>query len=401
MAGSWKRLYEGTTPEIAPALDFGSLVAQTPELASLLEQVKQFSMELHLSPNTIRAYSTAFRKFTLWATPLGLPVLPARPEVVLLYIGHLRTVAAHPSVVTHARYAIEWAHKTRELANPLDHPVVTAALKGYRIWWAKSEHQAAPVKAHPLSIDEVLAMIDALPAWNPAIRGVPQGFRDKARELVRIRMKAELLVGWQLGRRLDELVRADESWVVDRGDTATFTSSHQKAKPLGFSNTLHMTKNPKLCAITALREWLAASQPYRFGNTQLFAAVGADAEHELCLYDYGARKLSKLKRVPHRNAEVLTPELLEAAYAADAHEAEVSAHRIRFQSWMQRAGIEAPDPDRRLSGHSLRRGLVTGLLEAGVDPASVAHHVGWSNIGLVHHYSDHISPDHPITRLGI
>lgn len=386
---------------ISAPLDLEAFTRQHPDLAPLLAQVNALTATSSVANNTVRAYASAFKKFLLWAGPMGLPVLPTQPEVVLLYLGYLRTLHASPSVVDHARYGIAWMHAQRDLPNPVGHAAVQAAFKGYARWWAGSGQGKAPVRAHPLSVDDVTTMIEVLPSTFPTVRGVPSDVRNDARALVRMSMKAELLTGWHLGRRLDELVRATVDWVVDRGDRIDFVSTSQKGKPAGFTNSLFSTDNPNLCGVTALREWLTASNPYRYGNGQLFARVGADADHPLCLYSFKERHLNRLREERHRHTGILTPEELEAALEADVHVSEVASHRTRFRAWMEKAGIEASDVDRRLSGHSLRRGLVTELHAAGVDHASISKHVGWSDSRHVETYSDFVSPDHPIARLGL
>ncbi len=56
--------------------------------------------------------------------------------------------------------------------------------------------------------------------------------------------------------------------------------------------------------------------------------------------------------------------------------------------WMKLAGVTPQAPDRALRGHSMRRGIITELRAAGVDPRAVADHVGLATLDLVERYSD-------------
>ena len=215
---------------------------------------------------------------------MKLTALPATPEAVMLYLGHLKVVGAAPSTVDIVRSGISWVHDDHDLPNPVAHPRVIEAFKAYHRWWAGSGHAKGTKQAHPLSVPEVINMIEVLPKVPLRARGLAARDGATGRALLRSMLRAELLTTWHLGRRLDEIVRAELSWLTDNGgDQIEFRSTTQKAKPGGFANVLQRTKDPRLCPVTALREWLDLSAPYRFGAQHIFGRIAASEDHPICL----------------------------------------------------------------------------------------------------------------------
>ena len=60
--------------------------------------------------NTRRAYSSAWQQFRTWAEAGGHPALPAAPQAVALYLGHLAPAGRSIATVQQARSAIYHFH---------------------------------------------------------------------------------------------------------------------------------------------------------------------------------------------------------------------------------------------------------------------------------------------------
>ena len=60
--------------------------------------------------NTRRAYSSAWRQFRTWAEAGGHPALPADPQAVAFYLGHLASTGRSIATVQQARSAISHFH---------------------------------------------------------------------------------------------------------------------------------------------------------------------------------------------------------------------------------------------------------------------------------------------------
>ena len=85
--------------------------------------------------NTRRASASAWRQFQTWAEAGGHPALPATPQAVALYLGHLAATGRSLASVQRARSSISHFHAAagmQKADNPALHPVVAEAVKGWR-----------------------------------------------------------------------------------------------------------------------------------------------------------------------------------------------------------------------------------------------------------------------------
>ena len=348
----------------------------------------------------MRCYTSWFQTFAKWCEKRGTPSLPTNVEVVAIYIADQTKALTKPASIVSYMVAIAWAHERAGYVSPTNHQTLSQLLKGAGRAHAKSPNAAPMMRAHPLSADELLVMIEALPTANltaSRVRG------EAAQNLLRAEMKSVLLTAWHLGRRLDELTRADLSWVTAAKDRVAFTASSQKRKPGGFSNTMYKTDAAELCPVRALDEWIELSAPYRNGLERLYPEIITDHNGNVTLVDRITVMEGRMRaRRPH--IALLAPNdraVAEAALRADALHSSVAQLRRRLVSWMKDAGIEPVRADRRLSGHSSRRGLATELHRVGVGFENVSQHIGWDSLDMARRYSDHHEPNHPLKMLDI
>ena len=85
--------------------------------------------------NTRRAYQTAWLLFCEWTLLTGRQSMPAEPQTVALYLGHLAADGKAIATIAQARAAISHAHAAQGMQkgdNPARHPAVAEVLKGWR-----------------------------------------------------------------------------------------------------------------------------------------------------------------------------------------------------------------------------------------------------------------------------
>ena len=85
--------------------------------------------------NTRRAYRRGWAAFTAWADAHGYQYMPAAPQTVALYLGHLAAEGKTIATINQARAAISHAHAREGISqteNPARHPVVAETMKGWR-----------------------------------------------------------------------------------------------------------------------------------------------------------------------------------------------------------------------------------------------------------------------------
>lgn len=371
-----------------------AIAGENAELAELASRARSLVTVNTYSDNTINAYSGAWRRFETWCHEHELQALPASPMAVVLYIAHLDTRGKGKEALITARAAIAWRHAQHGFESPAAHHLVAEVSAGATRRRASAGEAKPVVRAHPLSVEELRTMMPVLPQ-------VRLKARPREADLIRLCLRSQLLAGWHLGRRGDELVRAEISWVHAEGDGVRFTTTSEKRKPRGFSNVMMPTADETICPVRALQEWLEASAPYRNGVTRLWCDVKVGEDGEPMLVDV----LGELIAERDPDGE-LPPSLqgesraeVEAKIRSNALTRVAAIFRARLQQWMTLAGIEPLSDDRRLSTHSARRGLTTSAREAGIDLEAIAGHVGWGSLEMAKLYSDHRPDGHPLDAL--
>ena len=109
--------------------------------------------------NTRRSYASAWRRFQAWADAGGHPSLPATPQAVALYLGHLASTGRSMASIEQARAAVSHFHAAagmQKADNPARHPVVAEAVRGWR------NRAAAPRQADALTSDALARVREVL-----------------------------------------------------------------------------------------------------------------------------------------------------------------------------------------------------------------------------------------------
>ena len=115
--------------------------------------------------NTRRVYQTAWHLFCEWTLLTGRQSLPAEPETVALYLGHLAAAGKAIASIAQARDAISHAHAAQGIPkgdNLARHPAVAEVLKGWR------NQAPAPKQADALTTDALARIRERPPAFRDA-----------------------------------------------------------------------------------------------------------------------------------------------------------------------------------------------------------------------------------------
>lgn len=367
--------------------------AANPELLALIETARGMVSTGELADNSISGYASLWRGFVRWCAGYGLTSLPASTGTVLLYVAARASEGRSSGTINSDLAAIRSYHLRAGYTNPGDHEAVALARQG--VSRVRAVEGRVTVKAHPLSLDEVSAMVgclDGLRIRPPALA-----------ELKRIKLKAVLLNSWFSGRRLDEMARAEMPWLKGRDGVLYLESDHQKNKHTGFATPVERIADERICPYCALQAWLEASAPYRGDVQRLFATPELSESSEIILVD----RITEV--TDHKLAEgwragdprFPTRAVFEAKCRAIGLAVATRELREGLVRWMRQAGVAPQSPDRALRGHSTRRGLITELRAAGVDPRAVADHVGLATLDLVERYSDASSSTNALDALDL
>lgn len=373
--------------------ELADMAEENPELLPLVDRARELATTAPLADNSIRVYAYLWRGFAEWCIQNELASLPATTGTVLLYLAHRADQGVAVPTINSDMSAIRAYHLRAGYTNPTDHAAVSLVRKSV------ARHLAAAagpkVKAHPLLLDEIRLMTESLERLR---------FRRASLEvLLRLRLKAVVLVSWFTGRRLDELARAELSWLKERGGALHLESDRQKMKREGFTTEIERIVDADLCPWCALNAWLAASAPLRGDVQRIFALPKIDGEGSIFLEDVIETNFQRLVLKEWSDDDLDTPtrDIFEAKCRSNALGVAISELRYHLIRWMKLTGIEPESADRALGGHSMRRGLITQLRAAGVDPRAVAEHVGLATITLVEVYSDAASATRVLDALGL
>ena len=108
---------------------------------------------------TRRVYGSAWQQFITWAEAGGHAALPATPQSVALYLGHLAAVGRSIASIELARAAISHFHTAAGMQkgdNPTRHPLVAEAVRGWR------NRAPAPKQADALTADALARIREVL-----------------------------------------------------------------------------------------------------------------------------------------------------------------------------------------------------------------------------------------------
>jgi integrase len=266
-----------------------------------------------MAKNTIRAYDRQWRQFITWCVLHGLEALPADGKAVALYLAYQDSKGLSVATMQQGLAAIGKAHRKA------DHPVpggtaLEDTWKGLR----RKRGTAPKRKARPVEAKDLRKMLKAL-----------EGDR-----LIDIRDRALLLLGFAgafrrselAGLRCEDLEFKDEGVVVTLGRTKT--DQEGKGRQVGIPKTLGKGLHP----VEALVLWQRSSG---VEDGPLFQSIDRHG-------NLGWRSMSdrSIARIVKRAAE--------------------------------RAGLDAS----KISGHSLRAGLVTSAAKAGKNLAAIMAQTG-------------------------
>lgn len=280
-------------------------------LASLQTLVSDLERDSR-SPNTRRAYASAWGAFESWARATGVPPLPASPETVALYLAHLYGRGRKASTIEVALVAISQTHRDANLPSPRTDPRIRKVVRGIRRRPGTEQTPKAPLLAEQVERIAELTPDDA------------RGQRDRAL----------LSLGFATGLRTSELIGLDvtDLTFTDRGVTVRIERS--KTDPTGRGRELQALARPgsPSCPVDSVRRWLVTAA---LVGGPLFRPIRADG------------------KVLARRLQARAVARLVKAGAA-------------------KVGI---DPS-RVSGHSLRSGFATAAALAGTAEGAIIRTLG-------------------------
>ncbi len=275
--------------------------------------------------NTLRAYKSDFKDFGAFCLKHGFKSIPTDPKIISLYLTHL-SKTSKISTLRRRLVSIGIVHKMKGHYLDTKHPVIIENLMGI-----KRIKGSMQIGKKPILISHLKQIINTIN-------------EQKIEEIVKLRNKTLILVGFGGGFRRTELISIDyeDLEFVEEGVKITLRRSKTDQFGEGMTKGLPYFSNKTYCPVVNLKNWI---------------------------------KLSKNKSGP------LFRRFVKGSSLSKDRLSDQSVVLI-IKECLKQAGIE----NHNFSGHSLRSGFATVAAEAGADERSIMAMTGHKTTQMVRRY---------------
>ena len=191
------------------------------------------------SLNTLRAYKSDYKDFSLFCTKNNFSPMPADPKILSLYLTHLSQISKF-STLKRRIASISVIHKLKGHYIDTKHPLIIENLLGIKR--LKGSHQKSK---KPILINDLKTIINVINAL-------------KIRDYTKIRDKALILVGFAGGFRRSELVSIEHEDVefVREGVKIFVKKSKTDQSGEGMTKAIPSFNNLNYCPVSHLEDWM-------------------------------------------------------------------------------------------------------------------------------------------------
>ena len=276
--------------------------------------------------NTVRAYKSDFKDFTLFCAKNGFKSLPSEPKIVSLYLTNLSANEAKMSTLKRRLVSIGVIHKLKGHYLDTKHPIIIENLMGIKRVKGSIQKGKKPILINHLK--SIINVID----------------QQEINEIKKSRNKTIVLVGFGGGFRRTELISINHEDLefVPEGVKITLKRSKTDQFGEGMVKGLPYFSNELYCPVINLKKWL---------------------------------ELSNIKSGP------IFRRFVKGSVLTNNRLTDQSVVLI-IKDYLNLAGIE----NKNYSGHSLRSGFATVAAESGADERSIMAMTGHKTTQMVRRY---------------
>ena len=188
------------------------------------------------SNNTLRAYQSDFRDFSLFCVKNGFTSIPSQPKIIALYITHLSKTSKF-STLKRRIASISVIHKLKGHYLDTKHPIIMENLHGIKRTLGSRQKAKKPILINDLKI--IIKAINEDSKW-------------------RLRNKALILIGFSGGFRRSELVNIyfEDVEFVKEGVKILIKRSKTDQSGEGIIKAIPYFSNREFCPVIALKEYI-------------------------------------------------------------------------------------------------------------------------------------------------
>jgi len=296
----------------------------TTELKTLQETTIN-NLKNSKSKNTLRAYKSDFKDFAFFCDKHNLRSLPTEPNTISLYLTHL-SKKSKVSTLRRRLVSISMVHKLKGYYVDIKNPIIVDNLTGIRRSLGSIQKGKKPLLATQLKM--IINEIN----------------NQKIEEIVKLRDKSIILIGFAGGFRRSEIVSIDyeDLEFVNEGLKIIVKKSKTDQYGEGMIKGLPYFANKNNCPVYNIKKWLEIS---KIKSGAIF------------------RRFSKGSKLSNNRLTDQSVALL-------------------IKKYLNLSDIEASN----FSGHSLRSGFATLAAESGASERSIMAMTGHKSTQMVRRY---------------
>ena len=187
--------------------------------------------------NTLRAYQSDYRDFSLFCSKNGLSSMPTQPKIVALYITHLSKFSKF-STLKRRIASISVIHKLKGHYLDTKHPIIMENLHGIKRTLGSRQKAKKPL------------LINSL---KKIIKAIDQEKKERDRD------RALILIGFAGGFRRSELVSIlkEDVELVDEGLKILIKKSKTDQSGEGSVKAIPYFQNQEFCPVIALKKYMS------------------------------------------------------------------------------------------------------------------------------------------------
>ncbi len=189
--------------------------------------------------NTLRAYKSDFKDFSLFCSKNGFKDLPSDPKILALYITQLSKTSKF-STLKRRLASISIIHKMKGFYIDTKHPLIIENLMGIKRKIGSNQKSKKPILISTLK--DIINIID----------------QSKSNFLRKLRDKAIILIGFSGGFRRSELVNIwlEDTEFVSEGVKIFIKKSKTDQSGEGMTKAIPYFINENYCPVKALKNWI-------------------------------------------------------------------------------------------------------------------------------------------------
>ena len=189
--------------------------------------------------NTLRAYKSDFRDFSIFCSKNGFNSIPTEPKIIALYITHLSKTSKY-STLKRRIASISVIHKLKGHYLDTKNPIIMENLHGIKRTLGSRQKAKKPILINDLKL-----LIKVI-------------YKEKIKEKFKLRDKALILVGFAGGFRRSELVNINRDDVdfVSEGVKILIKRSKTDQSGEGTIKAIPYFDNNEFCPVIALKNYI-------------------------------------------------------------------------------------------------------------------------------------------------